>query len=139
MSIANLQKEIENTQKNQITLPSKEIVGDNNLRREKPMTEREKVEIEMKKWQKKVDSYLKQIEKQKPGEIKVSKEKLKFEVNLEENEYDCIIPVDKPGMNIIKGEKEIFNKADNFNFISQNLQGNIVGNMNYSGQGNNGI
>jgi hypothetical protein len=59
MSIANLQKEIENTQKNQITLPSKEIIGDNNLRREKPMTEREKVEIEMKKWKKKVGSYLK--------------------------------------------------------------------------------
>jgi hypothetical protein len=59
-------------------------------------------------------------------------------VNLEENEYDCIISVDKPGLNIIKGEKEIFNKADNFNFIPQNLQGNIPVNLNNSGQGNNG-
>ncbi len=59
ISIANLQKEIENTQKNQLSLPTKEIIGETNIRREKPLTEREKVEIEMKKWKKKVLSYLK--------------------------------------------------------------------------------
>lgn len=59
INIANLQKEIENTQKFENIPLSKEPLGETNLRREKQLTERERVELEMKKWQKKVFSYLK--------------------------------------------------------------------------------
>jgi hypothetical protein len=34
---------------------------------------------------------------------------------LEENEYDCVIPIDKPGVTVFRGEKEILNQVENVN------------------------
>ncbi len=34
---------------------------------------------------------------------------------MEENEYDCVIPIDKPAATLFKGEKEILNQVENVN------------------------
>jgi hypothetical protein len=53
-NIAQLQNRIFETQKETELVSLKETKGESNLRREKELTEREKVEMEMKKWKKKV-------------------------------------------------------------------------------------
>ncbi len=53
-NIALLQNKIIETYMEPESISLKETKGESNLRREKELTEREKVEIEMKKWKKKV-------------------------------------------------------------------------------------
>jgi hypothetical protein len=57
-SISNLQNQIQQIKNAVPSSTLKDTRGETNLRREKELTEREKVELEMKKWSKKVFCYL---------------------------------------------------------------------------------
>ena len=58
MNISKLQDLIQITQNSQAAKVKEDTKGESNLRREKELTDREKVELEMKKWKKKVLCYL---------------------------------------------------------------------------------
>ncbi len=126
LNISNLQKEIQNTQMGLNLVQTNQPSGESNLRREKILSEREKVEMEMKKWQKKVLSYLKQIEKQKPNEIRTNKEKFNYQITMDENEYDSFISLDK-STGQAKSESEKIEKDVNaFNVVNSLCEEHVV-------------